>query len=88
MPVVLHAAAYALMLLELVVAPLLLVRWREQRVTWGLAGLFVGFHLMTFSMVTIIFLPHCVALLAFLPLERLIPTPAPASGRRRAALTG
>ncbi len=72
-PVVLHAAAYGVMLLELVVAPLLLVRWRDPRVTWGLAGLFLGFHLMTFSMVTIIFLPHCVALLAFLPLERLVP---------------
>jgi len=76
LPAVLHAAQYGLLLLELTVAPLLLVRWRNPRVTWGLAGLFLGFHLMTFSMVTIIFLPHCIALLAFLPLERLAPAPA------------
>jgi hypothetical protein len=36
---------------------------------------------MTFSMVTIIFLPHCVALLAFLPLEKL--AVARWAGRRR-----
>lgn len=75
-PVVLHAAQYGLVFLELAVAPLLLVRWRDPRVTWGLAGLFLGFHLLTFSMVTIIFLPHCIALLAFLPLEKLAPAPA------------
>ena len=80
-PVVLRGAAYALMLLELFVAPLLLVAWRDPRVTWGLAGLFLGFHLITFSMVTIIFLPHCVALLAFLPLEKL--AVARWAGRRR-----
>jgi hypothetical protein len=78
---VLRGAAYALMLLELFVAPLLLVAWRDPRVTWGLAGLFLGFHLLTFSMVTIIFLPHCVALLAFLPLEKL--AVARWAGRRR-----
>lgn len=70
-PYVLHAAQYGLMVLELVVAPLLLVRWRDPRVTWLLALGFLGFHLMTFSMITIIFLPHCIALLALLPLEKL-----------------
>ena len=76
-PAVLHAAQYGLLLMELAIAPLLLVRWRDPRITWGLAGLFLGFHLMTFSMITIIFLPHCVALLSFLPLERLVPRSAP-----------
>ena len=76
-PVVLHVAQYALVLMELAVAPLLLVRWRDPRITWGLAGLFLGFHLMTFSMITIIFLPHCVALLSFLPLEKLAVRSAP-----------
>jgi hypothetical protein len=71
-PWVLHAAQYAILVLELVIAPLLLVRWRDERVTWLLALGFLGFHLMTFSMITIIFLPHCVALLALLPLERLV----------------
>ena len=72
-PEVLHAAQYGIMVMELAVAPLLLVRWHDPRVTWLLALGFLGFHLMTFAMITIIFLPHCVALLAFLPLERLVP---------------
>ena len=71
-PWVLHAAQYGIMVMELVVAPLLLVRWRDPRVTWTLALGFLGFHLMTFSMITIIFLPHCVALLALLPLEKAV----------------
>jgi hypothetical protein len=79
LPYVLHAAQYGILLLELVVAPLLLVRWRDPRMTWLLALGFLAFHLMTFSMITIIFLPHCIALLALLPLERLTtkePVPA------------
>lgn len=70
-PWVLHAAQYGILVMELAVAPLLLVRWRDPRIGWALALLFLGFHLMTFSMITIIFLPHCVALLALLPLEKL-----------------
>jgi hypothetical protein len=70
-PVVLHAAQYGILVMELLVAPLLLVRWRDPRVTWLLALGLLGFHLMTFSMITIIFLPHCIALLALLPLEKL-----------------
>ena len=76
-PVVLHAAQYALVLMELAIAPLLLVRWRDPRITWGLAGFFLGFHLMTFSMITIIFLPHCIALLSLLPLDKLVPPATP-----------
>jgi hypothetical protein len=78
-PWVLHAAQYGIMVMELVVAPLLLVRWRDPRWTWLLALAFLGFHVMTFSMITIIFLPHCIALLALLPLEKLTqkdPVPA------------
>lgn len=56
---------------ELFVAPLLLVRWRRPGVTTMLVVGFLLFHVMTFSMLSIIFLPHCVALLALLPLERL-----------------
>ncbi len=70
-PGLLHAAQYGMLVLELAVAPLLLVRWRDPRRTWTLAAGFLGFHLMTFAMITIIFLPHCVALLSLLPLERL-----------------
>lgn len=79
LPWVLQAAQYGLMLMELLVAPLLLVRWRDARITWLLALGFLGFHLMTFAMITIIFLPHCIALLALLPLEKLTskePVPA------------
>ncbi len=71
-PVLLTAAQYGILVMELLVAPLLLVRWRDPRITWTLAVGFLGFHLMTFSMITIIFLPHCIALLALLPLERLV----------------
>ena len=77
LPAVLHAAQYGIMVMELLVAPLLLVRWRDERRTWALAIGFLGFHLLTFALITIIFLPHCVALLALLPLERLVRTPEP-----------
>lgn len=75
---VLHVSQYVLVLVELLVAPLLLVRWQRPQVTWLLAAGFLGFHVMTFLMISIVFLPHCVALLALLPLERL--------GARRRAL--
>ena len=68
---VLQAFQYVLVTVELLVAPLMLVRWRRPEVTWLLAVGFLGFHLMTFATISIIFLPHCVALLALLPLERL-----------------
>ena len=77
LPAVLHAAQYGIMAMELLVAPLLLVRWRDERRTWALAVGFLGFHLLTFALITIIFLPHCVALLALLPLERLVRMPEP-----------
>lgn len=84
-PEVLHAAQYGIVFMELFLAPLLLVRWRDPRVTWLLAAGFLGFHLMTFAMVSIIFLPHVMALMALLPLERLVradrtaaPLPVPA----------
>jgi hypothetical protein len=69
---VLHAFQYVLVGVELLVSPLLLVRWRDERVTWLLVAGFYGFHVMTFLTITIVFLPHCVALLALLPLERFV----------------
>ena len=69
---VLHTFQYVLVAVELLVAPLMLVRWRDERRTWLLVGGFYVFHVMTFLMLRIIFLPHCVALLALLPVERLI----------------
>jgi hypothetical protein len=68
---VLHGFQYVLVGVELFVSPLLLVRWRDRRVTWFLVASFYVFHVMTFLMLRIIFLPHCVALLALLPVERM-----------------
>lgn len=71
---ILHLSQWGIMTMELS-APLIFLlnaRWRR----WAIAGL-LGFHVVTYSMITIIFLPHVVCLAAFLPLERLV---------RRAAL--
>jgi hypothetical protein len=65
---VLHGFQYVLLGVELLVSPLLLIRWRH---AWALVAGFYLFHLMTFLTISIVFLPHCVALLALLPLERL-----------------
>jgi hypothetical protein len=67
---VLHVFQYLLVAVELLVSPLLLVRWRDERITRALVGGFYVFHVMTFATISIVFLPHCVALLALLPLER------------------
>jgi len=82
-PWVLHGFQYVLLGVELLVSPLLLVRWRDERRTWLLVGGFLGFHLMTFLTISIVFLPHCVALLALLPLERIAVRRLP---QRQAAL--
>jgi len=63
---------WVLFTVELVVSPLLLIRWRDARRTYALVGGFYAFHLMTFLTISIVFLPHCVALLALLPLERFV----------------
>jgi hypothetical protein len=68
---VLHGFQYVLIGVELIVSPLLLIRWRDERVLWLLVAGFFLFHLMTFLTISIVFLPHCVALLALLPLERM-----------------
>jgi hypothetical protein len=72
---VLHGFQYVLLAVELLVSPLLLVRWRDARITWFLVGSFYAFHVMTFLMLRIVFLPHCVALLALLPLESAVRRP-------------
>ena len=66
-PWTLRVTQYFIMAFELV-SPLLLVRGRI-----GKAFLIVAFafHAMTYATITIIFLPHIMCLLAFLPLERL-----------------
>ena len=67
-PELLRLAQWGIVGMELA-SPLLLVvprRWQYL----GVAGLVV-FHLATFATIGIIFLPHLVAMAAFLPLERL-----------------
>jgi hypothetical protein len=70
---VLHVAQYGLVFIELFVAPLILLRNRLGRIV---IVYFLVFHLITYAMLTIVFLPHCVCLVGLLPLERL-------AGRRR-----
>ena len=66
-PWTLVAAQWVIVVAELL-SPLLLVRGRLGRVAVLVA---YAFHAAVFLTVRIVFLPHCVAMLAFLPLERL-----------------
>ena len=70
-PWTLRTAQWFIMIMELTSPVLLFLKARWQYVI--VAGLF-GFHIATFMGITIIFFPHLVALLAFLPLERVIPS--------------
>jgi hypothetical protein len=81
-PWILHAAQYALVAFELS-TPLLLVGGRTSRIMLALA---VAFHLVTYATIGIIFLPHVVCLLSFLPLERLQQPVGLAKLRPRTAL--
>ncbi len=51
-------------------SPVLLLA-RKDRTRYVLVGLLLAFHVITYLMIRIIFLPHLIALAAFLPLERL-----------------
>jgi hypothetical protein len=68
-PWLLTASQWAMIVLELASPLMLFVRSDRARV--GLVLFLIGFHLMVFAGVTIIFLPHCVAILSILPWERL-----------------
>jgi hypothetical protein len=68
-PGLLRLLQWATLLLELA-SPLLFVVRSERARTW-LVAMVYGFHLATFATLGIIFLPHLVALAAFLPLERI-----------------
>jgi hypothetical protein len=78
-PWTLQAAQYGVVALEVLAPVLLVLRGRARYAT---VALYVAFHLVTFATIGIIFLPHLVAMLVFLPLERL---PAPRRARRPAA---
>ena len=68
-PWLLTAAQWVMLTLELAAPLILLVRSDRARV--ALVLFLLGFHVMVFAGVTIIFLPHCIAILSILPWERL-----------------
>ncbi len=68
-PALLTAAQWAMVILELAAPLMLLVRSDRARV--ALVVFLLGFHVMVFAGVRIIFLPHCIAILSILPWERL-----------------
>lgn len=69
-PWTLQATQWFIVIIEFASPILLFVRERWQ---YAIVAFLLTFHLMTYSMITIIFLPHVVCLMAFLPLERLVP---------------
>ena len=69
-PGILRVGQWGIVLFELLSPLLLVARGRLGYVAFGVA---VGFHLMTYATITIVFLPHVMCLLSFLPLERLAP---------------
>ena len=73
-PWLLVLSQWGIVAMELSSLGILFVRSNRVRYAWVV--FFLGFHLMTMLTISIIFLPHCVALLAFLPVEALGPVPA------------
>jgi hypothetical protein len=80
-PYLLPAAQWMMIIVEFAAPLILLVRSDRARI--GLVLFLLGFHVMVYAGVGIIFLPHCIAILSILPLERLVtssrrtgPTPA------------
>jgi hypothetical protein len=68
-PWLLPTAQWIMLAFELAAPLMLLVRSDRARV--ALAVFLLGFHVMVYAGVEIIFLPHCVAILSLLPWERL-----------------
>jgi hypothetical protein len=85
----LPAAQWVMLVFEFASPLILLVRSDRARI--GLVLFLLGFHVMVYAGVGIIFLPHCIAILSILPWERLTafrrrsglaaaPAPIPATG--------
>ncbi len=72
MPWTLQLSQWFILTLEFVSPALLFVRPKIQQ--YAVAFL-VSFHVMTYLMIRIIFMPHVVCLAAFLPLERILNRP-------------
>ena len=77
-PYLLPVAQWVMIAFELASPLILLVRSERARI--GLVLFLLGFHVMVYAGVTIIFLPHCIAILSILPWEKLT------AGRRRTTL--
>lgn len=74
-----------MLILEFLAPLMLLVRSDRARV--ALVLFLIGFHVMTYGGVQIIFLPHAIAILSIRPAERLtarLPALRRATGRRGA----
>lgn len=72
MPWTLQLSQWFIVILEFVSPVLLFVRPKVQQYV---VAFLVSFHVMTFLMIRIIFMPHVVCLAAFLPLERVLNRP-------------
>ena len=68
-PWLLPIAQWAMLGLEMAAPLMLLVRSDRARI--ALVVFLLGFHVMVYAGVSIIFLPHCIAILSILPWERL-----------------
>jgi hypothetical protein len=79
-PWLLPAVQWVMLVFEFAAPLILLVRTDRARI--GLVAFLLGFHVMVYAGVSIIFLPHCIAILSILPWERLT------AARRRTALGG
>jgi hypothetical protein len=73
-------AQWVMLVFEFASPLILLVRGDRARI--GLVAFLLGFHVLVYAGVGIIFLPHCIAILSILPWERLTAphTPALAGG--------
>jgi hypothetical protein len=72
----LPAGQWVMLVVEFASPLMLLVRSERARI--GLVAFLLGFHVMVYAGVGIIFLPHCIAILSILPWERLTAPRAPA----------
>lgn len=84
MPWLLRLSQWGIVAFELSSPVILFVR--RERVRFAMVAVFYAFHVMTMVAISIVFLPHCVAVLAFLPLERLARLRLPHGGQSGAEL--
>ena len=77
-PWLLPAAQWVMLVFEFSSPLMLLVRSDRARI--GLVVFLLGFHVMVYAGVGIIFLPHCIAILSILPWERLTAARRPEFG--------